>query len=459
MSAPLRLPTGLALVCSACGAASDDPLAFRCAAARPGDDIDHVLSPPEPPLDAWADDAPAEDADPFVRYRTMLHAYRLHRAWGGAEAGYLALVEELQAAIDRLDGRRFRTTPLHPVPAAALLGTAGAAGRVWVKDETVNPSGSHKGRHLFGLALHLRVVAAARARGGAADTGRADETRPRLAISSCGNAALAAAVVAAAAGYPLEVFVPPDAAASVLQRLDGLGAAITVCPRAPGERGDPCFTRFLEAVGAGALPFAAQGPQNGLTLDGAATLGYELADQLRAAGAAPAVLAVQVGGGALGASVALGLRRAVERGRLDRLPALHGVQTTGAAPLERADRLVHAAAAAAGSFEAALAHAARHRSSVMWPWEQPPHSIAGGILDDETYDWRALVDAMHASGGGPVVVTEEQLARANELGRAATGIDADHTGTAGLAGLLALAAAGRLAPSGDAVVLFTGQRR
>ena len=29
-------------------------------------------------------------------------------------------------------------------------------------------------------------------------------------------------------------------------------------------------------------------------------------------------------------------------------------------------------------------------------------------------DWRALVDAMHASGGGPVVVTEEQLARANE---------------------------------------------
>ncbi len=204
---------------------------------------------------------------------------------------------------------------------------------------------------------------------------------------------------------------------------------------------------------------AAQGPQNGLTLDGAATLGYELADQLRAAGAAPTVLAVQVGGGALGASVALGLRRAVERGRLDRLPALHGVQTTGAAPLERADRLVHAAAAAAGSFEAALAHAARHRSSVMWPWEQPPHSIAGGILDDETYDWRALVDAMHASGGGPVVVTEEQLARANELGRAATGIDADHTGTAGLAGLLALAAAGRLAPSGDAVVLFTGQRR
>lgn len=471
---PTRLPAELNLVCSACGARSDDPLGFACPAARAGDDIDHVLVPPEPPLDCWAGAGGASDdeplavgvTDPFVRYRTMLFPYRLHRAWGGSDESYLELVGSLQQRVARLEGRSFRTTPLAAIPAPALLGEGGGAmATVWVKDETVNPSGSHKGRHLFGLALQLAVVAHAHAANDAAGIG-ADATaaaaagRPRLAISSCGNAALAAAVVAAAAGYELEVFVPPDAAGSVLRRLDELGAVVTVCPRAPGEVGDPCFTRFLDAVAGGALAFAAQGPQNGLTLDGAATLGYELADQLRAAGASPAVLVIQVGGGALAAAVIGGLQRAVQRGRLDRLPALHTVQTTGAAPLQRAARLVARHATAAGlGFDEALDAAARRRSSVMWPWEEPPHSIAGGILDDETYDWRVLVAAMHAGGGSALVVDESELAAANEVGCAATGIEADATGTAGLAGLRHLAAHGRLEPGADAVVLFTGARR
>ncbi len=391
--------------------------------------------------------------DPFVRYRTMLYPYRLHRAWGGTDAAYLTMVRELQDAIAAIDGRRFRVTPLHALPDDTLpddtlpdvVPPGARRGRLWVKDETVNPSGSHKGRHLFGLALHLRVV------GGAAPA--------RLAISSCGNAALAAAVVAAAARLPLEVFVPPDAAPSVLQRLDRLGAEVTVCPRGPGERGDPCFTRFLAAVADGALPFAAQGPQNGLTLEGAATLGYELAEQLEVAGADAATLAVQVGGGALAAAVALGLERAVARGRLRRLPALVTVQTTGAAALARAERLVAERVAAGVGFDTALTDAAGRRSTVMWPWEEPPHSIAGGILDDETYDWRSLLAAMHRSGGRPVVVDDALLAEANELGRAVTGIDADATGTAGLAGVLALARSGGLDRVRDTVVLFTGARR
>ena len=35
----------------------------------------------------------------------------------------------------------------------------------------------------------------------------------------------------------------------------------------------------------------------------------------------------------------------------------------------------------------------------MWPREPEPRSIADGILDDETYDWRALLTAVHDSGG------------------------------------------------------------
>ena len=45
----------------------------------------------------------------------------------------------------------------------------------------------------------------------------------------------------------------------------------------------------------------------------------------------------------------------------------------------------------AACWQAALAHAVRHRHDVMRPWESEPHSIAHGILDDETYDWCEIV--------------------------------------------------------------------
>ena len=93
----------------------------------------------------------------------------------------------------------------------------------------------------------------------------------------------------------------------------------------------------------------------------------------------------------------------------------------------------------------------------MWPWEHVGNSAADGILDDETYDWIPVLRALAESNGRPVVVTEAQVLRANELGRASTGIDVSHTGTAGLAGLLA--AAGTVAPDERVAVIFSGVRR
>jgi threonine synthase len=58
--------------------------------------------------------------------------------------------------------------------------------------------GSQKARHLFTILLHL--LAAER-------LGQLPE-RPPLAIASCGNAALAAATLAAAADWPIDVYVP-----------------------------------------------------------------------------------------------------------------------------------------------------------------------------------------------------------------------------------------------------------
>ncbi len=95
----------------------------------------------------------------------------------------------------------------------------------------------------------------------------------------------------------------------------------------------------------------------------------------------------------------------------------------------------------------------------MSPWETEPVSAAHGILDDETYDWAAVVEAMERTGGGAIVVDEAAIHEANELGRESTGIDADHTGTAGLAGLLSLTRSGLVRPGESVAVLFTGVRR
>ena len=56
-----------------------------------------------------------------------------------------------------------------------------------------------------------------------------------------------------------------------------------------------------------------------------------------------------------------------------------------------------------------LHYAATHRSEFMWPWEEEPISIATGILDDETYDWLAVVEGMLLTGGVPLVVDEQTL--------------------------------------------------
>jgi hypothetical protein len=102
-----------------------------------------------------------------------------------------------------------------------------------------------------------------------------------------------------------------------------------------------------------------------------------------------------------------------------------------------------------------LRWAATNRSQVMWPWEHEPHSIASGILDDETYDWFSLLGATICTGGWPLVVTEEELMLANEI----SGSAADETGTSGLAGAVAMRNRGDLRADDIVLALFTGIRR
>jgi threonine synthase len=418
------------LECAGCGSGVP-PFTLRCPAARPGDDIDHVIVRH---VDTAAMDRdPAPDPNPFVRYRTRFHGWHVARAAGWPDERYVDMVRELDEAVARVDGRGFRITPL--VRSTRLddrLGS-GEPGGVWLKDETGNVSGSHKARHLMGVMLELLV---------AEQVIGVDPSRP-LAIASCGNAALAAAVVARAAGRTLRVFVPPHAEEPVLGRLRDLGADVSVCPRLPGQAGDPSYHALQASIAEGAIPFTCQGNENGLVIEGGATLGWEIVDQLAESDASLDRLVVQVGGGALASGLALAFAEARGLGLVERLPRLDVVQTEGGWPLVRAyGRVVERLGAEPGTpldldeHARQLGDVARHRSRYMWAWESEPHSVATGILDDETYDWLAVVRAMLASGGRALVVDEATLREANRLVRETTGIPADHTGSAGLAGLV-----------------------
>lgn len=80
----------------------------------------------------------------------------------------------------------------------------------------------------------------------------------------------------------------------------------------------------------------------------------------------------------------------------------------------------------------------------MQAWEEAPKSEATGILDDETYDWRAVVEGMLMTGGRPLVVSEDLLVEANRLAVSKTGIQVDPTGSSGLAGLLEMRRSGAI---------------
>ena len=378
---------------------------------------------------------PTDDENPYLAFRKYLAVDSFGAAIGLSEDDRIRIITEANAAVAAVAGRGFLRTPLYrSVELSDALGFT-AKGGVWIKDETHNVAGSHKARHLFTELLHLLFAEAA---GVAPWT---SSTRPPLAIASCGNAAIAASTLAAAVQWPIYVHVPPAATSEVLVALASLDADVRVCPRLPDDAaGDPCVLRFREAVAVGAIAFGVQGTENAWCLDGGRTIGWEMTEDL---GHLMDRIFIQVGGGAFAACVGASLRSAGVH------PKLHAVQTEGCAPLARA-------------WEKALAtggarNAGPRWNECMWPWETTPVSIADGILDDETYDWIGVLDAMADTGGAPVVVSEQHVQQAYDWVHSLTSVNVSATGVAGLAGLIAMRS--DIANDERVVVVMSGVER
>ena len=338
--------------------------------------------------------------NPFLRYRERLDSYVAVRDGDMSDEQWVDIVSSLDDAVAGVEGHGFEETPV--VQAVALAEAAGLDVDLWIKAEPHNVGGSHKARHLMGVAIAMLV-----------DEALGAPKAERLAIASCGNAAMGAGVIAAAMQRPLDVFVPTWADTSVVDRLTDLGSTVSHSERRDGEVGDPAYLRFREAVESGARAFSVQGTDTPTTFDGGRTLGWELADQLTNIDA----LYIQVGGGALATSVSMAVPDA----------RLHPVQAEGCAPLRRAWDLL----SPGFDFENAEASPGDY----MWAWDNP-ESFATGILDDITYDWLPLLRRTHATGGEPIVAAESLVRQAYDLAHQHTDIPVCSTGAAGLSGVL-----------------------
>ena len=374
-----------------------------------------------------------QELNPYIRWRKMLWSWHKAIDRGWKDEDFVSLVREIDDAIKNAAGSNFRITPSGIWKNTSDL----LPHSVLWKDETQNVGGSHKARHLMGLLLHLAVDSAGE--------------NKRLAISSCGNAAIGAATVARAAGRPIDVFIPTWANASIVAELESLGAQIHVCERRKGQLGDPCMVAFHKAIDSGALPFGVQATENILTLDGGRTIGWELAEALEENPADD--LFIQVGGGALLTSCAIGLFEATKFKRLSKVPRIWAVQAEGCAPFDSAWQKVPKSK----PIEEVIEYCEDHQSELMKPWANPT-GLATGILDDITYDWIGVVRSLLLSDGGSVVASEEEIAYASQLVPSA-GIRTEPTGAASVAGAIHSFKTGQIDSQTTIAVLLTGKDR
>ncbi|MGW2313533.1 threonine/serine dehydratase [Actinomadura luteofluorescens] len=187
---------------------------------------------------------------------------------------------DVQAAAERVAGN-VRRTPIIEVEPEPLA----PAGRMWLKLELTQHTGSFKARGAFNHILAAR------------EEGRLPEAG--VVAASGGNAGLAFAYAAARAGVPAEVYVPETAPAVKVARLRALGAAVVQVGTRYAEAQDAATKR---AADTGALFCHAYDLPE--VCAGQGTLGLEVLEQT--GGEADTVL-LAVGGGGLMAGVAAAL--------------------------------------------------------------------------------------------------------------------------------------------------------
>ncbi len=283
--------------------------------------------------------------------------------------------------------------------------------RLWVKDDSGNPTHSFKDR-VVAVAL-----TAARELGFTV-----------LACPSTGNLANAVAAAAARAGIRSVVLIPRDLErAKVLTTAVYGGTLVAVdgtyddvnrlATQIAAEQEDWAF------VNVNVRPYYAEGSK---------TLAFEIAEQL--GWRVPRQVVVPVASGSQLTKVDKGLRELADRALVEPTPyALFGAQAEGCAPVATAFRAGH---------------------DVVRPVR--PDTIAKSLAIGNPADGPYALDSVRRTGGAVEAVEDEEIRAGIALLARTEGIFAETAGGVTVATLRKLLAAGRIDPDAETVLLNTG---
>src|SRR5262245_40379016 len=296
-----------------------------------------------------------------------------------------------------------------PLIRTRRLGKALGLDRLYVKDESLNPTNSFKARGLSAAVTRAFYLGA-----------------KVLSVPTAGNAGNAMAAYAARANIEAQVFMPKDVKTPFVKECELYGAHVTLVDglitdagRIAAEQGKPLGWYDMSTL------------KEPYRIEGKKTMGYEIAEQL--GWTLPDWIIYPTGGGTGMVGMWKAFAEMSALGWIDpvRRPQMVTVQAAGCAPIVRAF--------AAGTEKAA-------------PWEDA-HTIADGLRVPKAIGDFLVLRALRESHGDAVAVGDgEMVTGMKELGRL-EGISAAPEGGAALHALRVLIANGRIKPH-DIVVLF-----
>jgi len=298
-----------------------------------------------------------------------------------------------------------------PLVHASRLGAQLGLSQLYIKDEGQNPTQSFKARGMAAAVSMAKELGAT-----------------KLAVPSAGNAAGALAAYAARAGLEAFIFMPNDTPRANVIECEQTGAQVTLMEGLITDCGAE-VARRKEAEGW----FDVSTLKEPYRIEGKKTMGYELAEQFD--WELPDVIIYPTGGG----TGLIGMWKAFdemqEMGWIgSKRPRMITVQASGCAPIVRA-------------FEEGK------RFADEFPKAQ---TTASGLRVPRAIGDFLILDALRASGGTAIAVTDKELIDATKVIGAAEGIFCAPEGAACLPALKKLLADDSVKPDERVVLFNTG---
>ncbi len=299
-----------------------------------------------------------------------------------------------------------------PLLHAKALGATLGLDRLYIKDESLNPTNSFKARGQSAAITRAKYLGAR-----------------TIALPTAGNAGNAAAAYAAAAGLACEVFIPKDAKRPFIDECRLYGAHVTLVDGLITDAG-----RMAAETGAPLGWYDVSTLKEPYRIEGKKTMAYELAEQMNWAW--PDWIIYPTGGGT---------------GMVGMWKAFDEIEQIGWVPKTKRPRMVSVQAENC----APIVRAFQQGTEKAEPWEKAS-TLADGLRVPRAIGDFLILRAVRDSGGTALAVSDQSMVEGMlAIGRHA-GVSAAPEGGAALVAVQQLVADGSIKPHESVVLFNTG---